>query len=309
MAARFNLLVVEDDAAVQEQLCAALARADIAIRKTQDGGQAAALLRSEKYDLVVLDVRLPSMNGLQVAAIARSGTLNRASPIFIVTGMLDDATVARAKALRVSEVVEKPLDFAVLAQRIHKRLDDGAKPPSYDARIINTFVESASEIYEYYFKAKPDRGRPGIKAAGTPARGAISGLIGFTGDGFVGSMALSVNVPFIKGLAEAVFPGMDVKLDNEIAADMVGEMCNQVLGTVKTKFAKLGRKVALGLPKVVIGKNHVIYHTVKNPVLFIPIGKGNVGCDIEFCLDQRTIKINEAEHEEHKEGGSVMLFD
>ena len=121
-------------------------------------------------------------------------------------------------------------------------------------------------------------------------------------------MALSVNLPYIRGLAKVLFPDENTNLEKEAAAELVGEMCNQVLKTVKTKFSELGHEIDLGLPDVILGKGHIVMHKAKNPVLYIPIGKDNMGCDLEFCLEQRETEEEEEKKPDSKEPGVINLL-
>jgi len=63
-----HVLVVEDDALLAEGLMSALTRAGHAVDRTPSGKSADALLRRKEYDLVVLDVGLPDIDGFEVCA-------------------------------------------------------------------------------------------------------------------------------------------------------------------------------------------------------------------------------------------------
>jgi DNA-binding response OmpR family regulator len=65
-------LVVEDDADVQRMLRAMLLRHCSEVETVNDGAEAIDRLRREKYDVVVLDLMLPKMNGFQVAGVIES---------------------------------------------------------------------------------------------------------------------------------------------------------------------------------------------------------------------------------------------
>jgi DNA-binding response OmpR family regulator len=61
-----RILVVEDDASLADGLTSALSRAGHAATQAHTGRGADALLASEDYDLVVLDIRLPDVDGFEV---------------------------------------------------------------------------------------------------------------------------------------------------------------------------------------------------------------------------------------------------
>src|SRR5438445_13719157 len=101
-----KLLLIEDDARVAQVLADAF-EADgheTAIRYTGEDGL--AYLTSERPDAVVLDVRLPAMNG-----VARSGerrVRDERLPVIIMKGLAKPEEIAEARHLGVTEIIEKP---------------------------------------------------------------------------------------------------------------------------------------------------------------------------------------------------------
>lgn len=306
-----KVLIVEDDKDIRDSLVFAFKEIGFTVESAGDADTAIVKIKNNKFSCIMLDIQIPGQSGLNLAAMVKSSKVNGKTPIFIMSGHIDDRARQLAEKLKVFDVIEKPYVATEVAKNVNQKLEDAFRPLTYDSQVISVFLEAATEIFEFYFKERPKIGKPGVKPQGKPARGAITGLIGFTSPGYVGSLALSVNIAYVKGLAEAIFPEMEMTLDKNAAADIVGEMCNQVLGSVKSKFLKMGHQITLGLPEVIMGKNHTILHKVKNPVLFIPIGKDTMGCDVEFCLDKREIEIveeTETTEDVQHEGGTVLLF-
>ena len=309
MSKKKRILIADPNPEVIESLVPHFEELGSEVITCQDGGRCAQLVRDEKFDAIMIEVKLPFMNGMQVASIVRSNKSNRRTPIYIMSEDLNKDVLKRAEGLRLVETLQKPINASELSRTVVNHVDAINRPLTYDTNIINVFLNAAAEVYEFYFGKQPKRGRPGIKMQASPARGAVTGLISFVGDGFVGSIAISVNVPFIKGIAHNVFQDGQIHLDKDLAADLIGETCNQVLGAVKLKFGDMGVRITIGLPKVIVGRNHTINHKVNNPVLFIPIGEDKVGCDLEFCLDQNSVAPKEVttQPEQHS-SGSVLLF-
>ncbi|MCX6109191.1 MAG: response regulator [Proteobacteria bacterium] len=111
MAAKpLKLLIAEDD----RDLCQAYTQAihefngKIQVKIATDGSQAANLVRTERFDGLIIDVRLPTMNGLQVGQIARDSQLNKKTPIIVISGNLDQESHQRAGGLGHVRVMEKP---------------------------------------------------------------------------------------------------------------------------------------------------------------------------------------------------------
>ena len=66
-----KVLVIEDDPDVQALLCSLARRRRVAVDRAADGEEAIRLLQSNEYDLVVLDLMLPKVNGFRVAEVVR----------------------------------------------------------------------------------------------------------------------------------------------------------------------------------------------------------------------------------------------
>ena len=301
-------LVCEDNVEFHEILKAFLLQLGFDVKSSYDGMQASGWVRSTTFDVIFMDIRIPSVNGLQVCALARASKFNRTAKIFVITGDVDPSVKMKAEALKIQHFLQKPIDFPTLEDLIAKEFAKTERKVSYDVRVINAFLDAASEVYEFYFQEKPQRGKVSIRVPGQPEKGFCTGLIAVTGDSFVGSMGLSMTAPFIKQLAAALFVGMDVKFDNDFISDLTGEMCNQILGKVKINFAKIGIKVTIGLPEVIMGKNHIIQHKVNNPVIAVPMGREKSVFELQFVLSQQEVKVEEAKVADVPPS-SVIMFD
>ena len=66
-----RLLIIEDDPDVQALLTAVAARRGVSVDRASDGEEAIRFLESNRYDLVVLDLMLPKVNGFVVAEVVR----------------------------------------------------------------------------------------------------------------------------------------------------------------------------------------------------------------------------------------------
>lgn len=78
-----RVLVVEDEAALARQLGEALSSGGYAVDRANDGARADFLMRTEKYDAVVLDLGLPKVDGLTLLSAWRQAGLT--SPVLILT--------------------------------------------------------------------------------------------------------------------------------------------------------------------------------------------------------------------------------
>ena len=115
-----RLLLVEDDAMIGEAIRAGLKREGFTVDWVYDGESASRVLRSEEFDLLLLDLGLPRKGGLEVLAAARA--CGQELPVLIITAR--DAVSDRVQGLDAGadDYLVKPFDLDELAARIRALL-------------------------------------------------------------------------------------------------------------------------------------------------------------------------------------------
>ncbi len=116
MTPTMKLLLIEDDASMQTALQRALSRRGIEVLGCTDGRQAVAQWTSAQPDVVVLDLSLPGLDGLQVLAQARSNGLT--TPVLILTarGTVGDRIIGLNTG--ADDYLPKPFDLDELEARL-----------------------------------------------------------------------------------------------------------------------------------------------------------------------------------------------
>jgi two-component system response regulator QseB len=111
-----RLLLVEDDAMIGEAVRTGLRKQSLAVDWVQDGAAAKAALSAETFDLVLLDLGLPKLDGIQVLRWLR-GTGSKV-PVLILTAR--DSVNDRIKGLDAGadDYIVKPFDLDELAARV-----------------------------------------------------------------------------------------------------------------------------------------------------------------------------------------------
>jgi two-component system response regulator MtrA len=117
-----RVLLLEDDASIREASTLGLERAGFRVTTSGDGRDGLARFRAEPFDLVVLDVMLPSMDGFEVCREIR-----RASgvPIIMLTARTDPTDIVAGLELGADDYVTKPFDLPVLVARARAVLRRG----------------------------------------------------------------------------------------------------------------------------------------------------------------------------------------
>ncbi len=101
-----RLLLIEDDEHVAQVLAEAFASQGHATAIRYTGEEGLAYLTRERPDAVVLDVRLPRLNG--VAVLRQIRATDPTLPVIIMTGLATPGEIAEARRLGVIEIIEKP---------------------------------------------------------------------------------------------------------------------------------------------------------------------------------------------------------
>ena len=127
-----NVLVVDDDSHIREVICFALRRAGFEVEEARDGIEALNHIERRKPDLLILDILMPEMDGLDVCRALRSGAVGGDRvPILLLSSK--DAEVDRVIGLEVGgdDYMTKPFYPRELVARVKahfRRLDALTEP-------------------------------------------------------------------------------------------------------------------------------------------------------------------------------------
>jgi len=134
MAARpHRLLVVDDNEDNRDMLARRLRRRGFEVDTAEDGFRALEMAGDGSYDLIVLDIMMPGMSGLEVLEKLRE-TFPRADlPVLMATAKSDSQDMVDALSLGANDYVTKPIDFPVVLARIMSHLQTRQQAPSVPA--------------------------------------------------------------------------------------------------------------------------------------------------------------------------------
>lgn len=110
-----RILVIEDEADIQELLCAYLRAAGYETETAGDGVEALARFQKGKFDLLLLDLMLPKIDGFGVCELVRRQS---DVPILMLTALDGEPEQLRGFQLDIDDYVTKPFSMPVLLQKI-----------------------------------------------------------------------------------------------------------------------------------------------------------------------------------------------
>jgi len=115
-----TVLVVDDNKYVVDILTRWLSHHHLTVLGVYSGRECLEIVRSQPIDVVILDVMMPEMNGLEVCEVLKR--LSPSLPVILLTARDDMATRAAGMALGVSEFMSKPVNNRDLLARIQTQI-------------------------------------------------------------------------------------------------------------------------------------------------------------------------------------------
>lgn len=193
-----KVLVVDDDAVVGRSFDRVLTDKGYDVNTALDGAEALNKCDEESYDVVFTDIRMPGMNGLEVARRIKEKC--PWTPVVIITGYGTEENEAEARVLGVNGFVRKPLTPAIIEGITLKALKEGGTAPAERAETVAAAPSIADTIVVEATDAAAAQGA----TEGVPAAAGRIGLA--VAAPFIG-LAYAVSLPFF-GLAVLAWTGI-----------------------------------------------------------------------------------------------------
>jgi len=118
-----NILVIDDEAANREILRRQLERRGHSVRAVRSAEETFTALRGEQFDLVLLDILMPSINGIEVLERIKSDPELREIPVVMVSGLKETGAIAKCISVGAEDYLPKPIDPVLLHARVDACLE------------------------------------------------------------------------------------------------------------------------------------------------------------------------------------------
>ena len=121
-----NLLVVDDSTTTRMLICLTLKKeTSYHITEATDGKEAVSKLRSQPVDIVLTDLNMPDMGGLELITYIRREHPDKALPIVVITSKGEEKARDRGLALGANAYLLKPISTSELHSVVKELLADG----------------------------------------------------------------------------------------------------------------------------------------------------------------------------------------
>jgi two-component system, sensor histidine kinase and response regulator len=144
-----RVLVVDDDPGSMMLLRRTLGK-ECDVTTASNGRDALALLETDAFDAVLLDIMMPGMNGLEVLRAIRSSEALADLPVVLISGRHESEDVVEGLQLGANDYISKPVNIPVLRARIHTQLALKQLSDAYKAKIEE--LREAQEMQERFLR-------------------------------------------------------------------------------------------------------------------------------------------------------------
>ncbi|MGX4599693.1 response regulator transcription factor [Faecalimicrobium sp. JNUCC 81] len=119
-----SILVVEDDSSIQELIVEFLSSEGYSVDYANDGLEGIQKFKQGNYDLVILDVMMPNLDGYSVCKMIRKSSN---VPIIFLTALNDETDQVKGFELECDDYITKPFSFNLLIKRVEAILRRSSK--------------------------------------------------------------------------------------------------------------------------------------------------------------------------------------
>jgi DNA-binding NtrC family response regulator len=134
---KIKLLIVDDDVKLLNTMSERLGLKDFDVSTATDGKRAIKVAKRGQFDVAILDLKMPGMDGLELLEILKKK--HKYLEIIMLTGFASVDTAVEAGKLGAFTYLEKPYDFGNLVQKLKE---------AYEARLKKKFQDDPSRMEE-----------------------------------------------------------------------------------------------------------------------------------------------------------------
>ncbi len=156
-----HILVIEDDPDIRELIGYNLKREGFETTLCTNGRDGLAEALTKSYDLIVLDLMMPEMNGIEVCKRIRENPEKRSIPIIMLTAKSEETDIVYGLGVGADDYMTKPFSSKELVARVYTRLRNYAQVPT-----APTPSQETADVIQHG-DVEIDRARFHIKVCGT----------------------------------------------------------------------------------------------------------------------------------------------
>ena len=278
-----RMIFIDDEMDLRELAVLHFENRGFDIMTAENGKVGLEYIRKQKFDVIVTDIDMPELDGIDVMIQTKGSELNNDTELFVLSANINDEVTAKASELRILNLIPKPCLMETLEQEILKKVSPGGDLATYDPRIKEAFVTASCDIIEHYFGERPKV--TGINIRNRPVEmGYVTCTLALYGQNFQGSLVTLTDVAFLEEFGRILLRDKQKFLNKVLMCDISREFCNQIGGRVQRIFKRHGLEFDMLLPHVFCGGGQIGPLPTENNTLSVSLTVRNVPCTIEFSL-------------------------
>ncbi|MGM0370056.1 MAG: response regulator, partial [Bacillota bacterium] len=154
-----KLLVVDDIASNRDLITAILQETNLQVITAADGQQAVQMAQKEEFDLILMDLKLPVLDGYQARKEIKKTKLNHNTAVLAVTASATIAEIEQVKQANFADFITKPLErdnlIAILAEHLEHQVENNSTVDVVEIDLNLEEIELAELVMELEEKFIP----------------------------------------------------------------------------------------------------------------------------------------------------------
>jgi len=120
MSSKKTVLIAEDSSVIQNLTRKILQFQNFEIHSAKNGDQVLELLKNATFDIILMDINMPGMNGMDCTKNIRalSDSQKASIPVIAITGNAMNYSLDEFKAVGINDYLQKPLNFDLLVEKV-----------------------------------------------------------------------------------------------------------------------------------------------------------------------------------------------
>ncbi len=140
-----SILVVDDDEAIRQMVGTLLADEGYQVEMAHNGEEAIRIIRQKPFDLVILDILMPVMDGWEVSSRMLCEDETRNVPIIFLTALSSYTAQLKGWRMGCFDYITKPFDIGLFLMRVKAALEKASKQRAATSLEVENLVEQKME--------------------------------------------------------------------------------------------------------------------------------------------------------------------
>lgn len=142
-----NILIIEDEKSIQSILKAFLIEAGYIVTLADDGMQGITAFHKDSYDLVLLDIMIPKIDGYTVCEMIRNESN---TPVILLTALDDEESQMKGFDLLADDYITKPFSMPLVLRRIEAVLRRSGEQPDNSLLLFHKDIQLDTQNYKVF---------------------------------------------------------------------------------------------------------------------------------------------------------------